>query len=135
MPHLQDWCLAGNGDKAGAGGVIIVPVSLLMISPAGKPGFFFFLRFYLVLERGDGREGERERNIDQLPLVHTVTKRATQACTLTKNQTGDLSFCRMTPNQLSHTRSGQSQTSYMIAWGFEDEEAEVASSLKGEAQN
>ena len=46
--------------------------------------FLFFKDFiYLFLERGEGRKGERERerNIDWLPLVCTLTgtKSATQA--------------------------------------------------------
>ena len=36
--------------------------------------FFFFLRFSLFLERGEGREKERERNIDWLPLTHSPTR-------------------------------------------------------------
>ena len=42
----------------------------------------FFLNF-----RGEGREKERERNIDWLPIAHpqVVTWPATQACALTRN--------------------------------------------------
>ena len=44
--------------------------------------FLFFLKKYLLIylftERGEGREKgkekERERNIDQLPLIHSLTK-------------------------------------------------------------
>ena len=36
--------------------------------------FIFFLRFYLFLDRGEGREKEKERNIDQLPLTHTPNR-------------------------------------------------------------
>ena len=35
---------------------------------------FFLDCVYLFLERGDGREKERERNIDLLPLAHTKTR-------------------------------------------------------------
>ena len=53
--------------------------------------FFFFKRFYLFLERGEGREKERERNIyvwlpPVCPLLGTWP--ATQACALTGNRTG-----------------------------------------------
>ena len=65
----------------------------------------FFKQFYLFLflDRGEGREKEREININQLLLPQPWTWPATQACVLTRNQTGDLSVCRMTPNPLSHT--------------------------------
>ena len=55
---------------------------------------------------------ERERNINVrekhqlVALIHASTKHATQVCALTGNQTGNLSLCRMTPNQLSHTSQG-----------------------------
>ena len=48
------------------------------------------------------REGEREANI-VYRLPSTPTPTATQACAPTWNRTGDLSVCRTTPNQLSHT--------------------------------
>ena len=46
--------------------------------------------------------------MDQLPLAHlqTGTWPATQACALTKNQTGDLSVCGTVSNPLSHTSQG-----------------------------
>ena len=52
-----------------------------------------------------------ERNIDLLPLAHPQlgTWPATQACALTRNQTGDLSVCRPALNQLSHTSQGQTE--------------------------
>ena len=72
--------------------------------------FFFFKKYfiYLFLERGKGREKERERNIDRLPLAHPQrgTGPITQGCALTGNRSTDLSLCRMTPNQLSHTSQG-----------------------------
>ena len=65
-------------------------------------------------EKGRGGEREREtwmqeRNINQLSPVHTPTetKPTTQACALTRNQTGDLLVYRTTPNQLSHTTQGK----------------------------
>ena len=59
----------------------------------------YFIVFTLFLERGEGREKEREKNIDQLPAT-------TQACALTGNRTGDLSLCRTKLNQLSHAGQG-----------------------------
>ena len=48
----------------------------------------FYLFIYLFLERGEGREKERERNISVwLPLTHPIlgTWPATQACAPTEN--------------------------------------------------
>ena len=80
--------------------------------------FFFFLRFYLFIFRERGREGEkegekhqcvRETLIDCLsPALQPGTRPATQACALTGNRTGDLLFCRMILNQLSHASQGSS---------------------------
>ena len=52
----------------------------------------FFKRFYLVSERGKGRDKERERNISWLPLAcpQLQTWPPTQACALTGNRTSDL---------------------------------------------
>ena len=50
----------------------------------------FYLFIYLFLERGDGREKERGRNISLwLPLTHPQTGAwpTTQACALTGNRT------------------------------------------------
>ena len=49
--------------------------------------FFFKVFIYLFLERGEGREKERERNISVwLPLMHPLlgTWPVTQACALTR---------------------------------------------------
>ena len=60
--------------------------------------FFFFKDFiYLFLERGEGKEKEREGNIIvwlplMLPLLGTWP--ATQACALTGNRTGNTLACR-----------------------------------------
>ena len=53
---------------------------------------------YLFLEGGEGREKERERNIDVwLPLTWPPlgTWPATQACALTGNQTGKPLVCSL----------------------------------------
>ena len=64
---------------------------------------------YLILERGDGREKERERNIDVwLPLMHPLTGTwpTAQACALTGNRTTDPLVRRLALNPLSHTSQG-----------------------------
>ena len=79
---------------------------------------FFFLKdfIYLSLERGGGREKERERNISGwLPLTHPLlgTWPATQACVLTGNSTTDPLVHRRSLNPLSHTSQGR--TTFSIA--------------------
>ena len=71
----------------------------------------FFKRFYLFifLERGDGKEKERERNISMwLPPKHppSGTWPATQACAPTGNRTGNALVHRPTLNPLSYTSQG-----------------------------
>ena len=76
-----------------------------------KVGTFFFLRFYLFisLEEGEGREKEREKNINVwLPLVlpQMRTWPTTQGCALTRNQTSNPLVHRLKPNPLSYTSQG-----------------------------
>ena len=71
-----------------------------------------FLKYfiYLFLDRGEGREKKRERNINVwLPLVcpQLATWPVTQACALTRNQTGDPLIRRPVLNPLSHISQGQ----------------------------
>ena len=70
---------------------------------------FIYLLFFL--ERGQGREKERERNITCPQLGTWPT---TQACALTGNQTGDHPVCRPALNPLSHTSQGQLIDSWMF---------------------
>ena len=76
--------------------------------------FFFKKDFtYLFLEKGEGREKERERNINVwLPLMHSLlgTWPATQACALIGNRTSDPLVPRLVLNPLSHT------TSFVCMW-------------------
>ena len=61
---------------------------------------------YLLLDRGEGKEEEREGNINVwLPLTLPLlgTRPATQACALTRNQTGNTLVHRPAFNPLSHT--------------------------------
>ena len=55
----------------------------------------FIFKDFISLERGEGRGKGRERNTNRLPLAHSQlgTWPATQACALTRNQTGGLSIC------------------------------------------
>ena len=65
---------------------------------------------YLFLERREGREKKRERNINVWSVASrtppTGDQPATQACAPTGNQTSDLSVCRSVLNLLSHTGHG-----------------------------
>ena len=64
---------------------------------------------YLFLERGEGREKERERNIIVwLPLMQPLlgTWPATQACALTGSRTNNPLICSQALNPLSHTSQG-----------------------------
>ena len=58
---------------------------------------FLKILFILLLERGEGKEKERER-LETWP--------ATQACALTGNQTSDPLVCRLALSPLSHTSEG-----------------------------
>ena len=73
-------------------------------------GFYIFFCFkifiYTILERGEGREKERKRNINVwLPLTRSLlgTWPATQACALTGIQTCDPLVCKSALSPLSHT--------------------------------
>ena len=91
--------------------IIHVTINLIIIFfPHWLPSFLFFKRsFYLFLEKGEGREKERERNIHVwLPLMRPLlgTWPATQACALTGNRTGDRLVRRPVLHPLSHTSQG-----------------------------
>ena len=69
--------------------------------------FLFFLKIlFIYLERREGKEKERERNINVwLPLMRPQlgTWPTTQACALTGNRTSNPSVHRPTLNPLSYT--------------------------------
>ena len=75
---------------------------------------FIFSRFKLFTFRERGREGDRERETSVCELHWLVaspqmeTWPATQACALTRNQTGDHSMCQPGLNPLSYTSRGSS---------------------------
>ena len=72
-------------------------------------GFFKKDFTYLFLERGEGREKEKERNTGVWsPLSHPKlgTWPATQACALTRNLTSDPLVRRLALGPLSHTSQG-----------------------------
>ena len=78
--------------------------------------FVMFKKYfiYLILERGEGREKERERNIgarnvDWLPLARPQpgTRPKIQACALTGNRTSDLLVHRLVLSPLNHTSQGK----------------------------
>ena len=64
---------------------------------------------YVVLERMEGREKERDRNINVwLPLTHPQvgTWSTTQACAVTRNRNSNTLVRRPALNPLSHTSQG-----------------------------
>ena len=91
-------------------------LSKVTINSFVKSKFAFFFKgfIYLFLDRGEGREEERERNINEwLPLARPLlgTWPATQACALTGNRTCSPSVCRLALNPLSHTSQGSASFS------------------------
>ena len=71
--------------------------------------YFFKILFIYFLERGEGREKERERNINVcLPLESPLlgTWPPTQACFLTGNRTSDPLLLSLVLNPLRHTSQG-----------------------------
>ena len=90
---------------------LMCEVSVSDVNLALSADMEFFKDFiYLFLERGEGREKEREKNINVwLPLGCPLlgTWPATQACALTGNQTGNCLVCWLVLNLLSHTNQGQ----------------------------
>ena len=79
---------------------------------------FLFKDFiYLFLEKEEGREKERERDINVwLPVAgpQPGTWPTTQACALTGNRTSDPLVRRPALNPLSHTSQGSLFTSQVI---------------------
>ena len=95
-----------------SGGGVFLYFSDVEKNPHSVLNFFLF-----ILGRGEGREKEKERNIDWLPCMCPdwgPNPQPTQTCALTGNQTGNLSACKMTPNQLSHT--GWDLTVFLNSW-------------------
>ena len=72
-------------------------------------GFLFKKKhfIYLFLERREGREKERERNINVWLCPPLGTWPAAQACALTGNRTGDPLVRRPMLNPLSYTSQGK----------------------------
>ena len=70
-----------------------------------KAIFFKQERFYLFLERGEGREKHRERHIHQLPFTcpQRGTRPKTQVCALAGIKQVTFRVCGMTPKSLSHS--------------------------------
>ena len=93
-------------------------MALILIIPddRGKTlaSFFFKDFIYLFLESWEGREKERERNINVwLPLPYSLLESwpATQTCALTGNWTSDPLVHRPAFSPLSHTSQGGSKIS------------------------
>ena len=81
---------------------------LIFLYPA--PSVLLYKDFILILERGEGREKERERNIKWLPLMRppppSGTQPATQACAPTHSGTGNLLARKVTLSPPSYTSQG-----------------------------
>ena len=78
--------------------------------------WWFFKNIYLFLDRREGREKERKRNINLwLPLMSPLlgTWPATQACTLTGNWTEDPLVCKPVLNPLTY-QPGHSLVSFKL---------------------
>ena len=97
-----------------AKGILRIKLRILRLSRwvpnAITSGLFFFkILFIYFLDRGEGREREKKRNINVwVPLVHPSlgTWPATQACALTGNRTRKRLLYGRTPNQLSYRGQG-----------------------------
>ena len=72
--------------------------------------FYFFKRFYLLIFRERGREGEREGEKHQCVVAPQMPPAgdppATQACASTGNRTSNPPVCRLALSPLSHTSWG-----------------------------
>ena len=80
--------------------------------------FFFKILFIYFLDRGEGREKERERNINVwLPLERPLMRTwlATQTYAPTGNWTGDPLVRRLVLSPLSHTSPGQTESFFWVS--------------------
>ena len=66
---------------------------------------------FIYFQRGEGREKERERNINCKRYIDWLPLAATQACALTRNWTGNLLVRRPVLNPLSHSNQGKKRAS------------------------
>ena len=70
----------------------------------------FFKRLYLFIyfweKAKEGERGGEDYPCERETTVGRLFEAAAKAHSLSGNQTGDLSLCRMMPNQLSHTDQG-----------------------------
>ena len=100
--------------------VLVLHYEEFLFSDLKRHKLIFFKKdfIYLLLERGEGRENEREGNIDWLPLAcpQLGTWSATQACAL--NWASDLLILRLALNPLSHTSRGK----FIILLGLQKSE-------------
>ena len=86
-------------------------------------GYFFLNKnfLYLFLEKGEGKEKGKKRNISVwLPLTQPLlgTWPSTQACALTGNRTSDPLACSLALNPLSHSSQGSWVIQFLV--GEED---------------
>ena len=74
----------------------------------------FFLRFYLFLEKGEGKEREKHQCVVASYMPPMGTWPATQACALTGNQTCNPLLHRPILNPLSYNSQGKNWHSYAL---------------------
>ena len=108
-------------------GAIIAPSTVrgALLGPKPRMSFlsfflFFFFFFWFKREGKWGRKRRRETSTSCLPQVpQPGTEPETQAWGLTGNWTGDLSVCRTTLNQRSHTSQGSPELSTPSSKSFQ----------------
>ena len=84
----------------------------LLFQRAGSGFIYLFLKIFIYFQRdGKGRRKRKkhlcERETLISCLVHALTRTEPTACALTRNQTCDLSLCKVMLNELSHTGHGR----------------------------
>ena len=110
--HLYNLQRDYSGKSSGTHLIPYIVITIFTIFPMlyfTFPWLFLWDFTYLFSQRGEGKEKEREENINvwlalMLPLLGIWP--TTQACALTGNWTSNPLICRTALNLLSHTSQG-----------------------------